>query len=77
MAVDNKYGEIEIEGIPADEPVFVLRAQDRLSTPILIRYQNMATVGECSDEFIKGIDQAFSNFADWQIENKDKVKTPD
>ena len=28
MAIENKYGELVIDGIPVDEPVFLLRSQD-------------------------------------------------
>ena len=42
MAVSGKYGEISIPGIGAKEPIFVLRAQDRLAVPAIEIYKSLA-----------------------------------
>ena len=42
MAVSGKYGRIEIPRIGADEPVFVLRAQDKLAQPAIEMYRQLA-----------------------------------
>lgn len=39
MAVSDKYGKIDIRGIGADEPVFILRAQDRLAVTTVELYR--------------------------------------
>lgn len=31
MALSGKYGRVDVPGIGADEPVFIIRAQDRLA----------------------------------------------
>ncbi|MGB5159415.1 hypothetical protein [Desulfobacterium sp. N47] len=38
MAISGKYGKIDIPGIGADEPVFIIRAQDRLAVPAIEMY---------------------------------------
>jgi flavorubredoxin len=42
MAVSEKYGRISIPKIGEDEPVFVLRAQDKLAEPTIEMYQALA-----------------------------------
>ncbi|MBN1374725.1 MAG: hypothetical protein JXA01_01080 [Dehalococcoidia bacterium] len=39
MARSGKYGEINIKGIGTDEPVFILRAQDKLAATIIAMYR--------------------------------------
>lgn len=39
MAKDNKYGKIEIPGIPENENVFILREQDVFAIPTLRFYE--------------------------------------
>jgi len=41
MAIENKYGDINIKGIPENEPIFVFRAQDVFGGLILRLYQLM------------------------------------
>jgi hypothetical protein len=64
-------------GIPEDEPIFVLRAQDKLSTRIVARYRNDAATADLPVEFIDDLDTTLNSFSDWQTENADKVKLPD
>ncbi len=42
MAVSGKYGRLDIPRIGSDEPVFVLRAQDRLALPAIEMYRLLA-----------------------------------
>lgn len=75
MAIDKKYGKVKIEGIPADEPVFILRAQDKLAFPIISRYANMADIAGCKPEFISAVRQVTIEFGEWAETNK--TKKPD
>jgi len=64
MAISQKYGKINIEGVPDNEPVFVVRAQDALGIPVLIEYarQRLNINTEFNkDEFKKIV----VSFADW------------
>lgn len=42
MAISGKYGKINIAKIGADEPVFIIRAQDLLAVPSLEMYLTLA-----------------------------------
>jgi flavorubredoxin len=42
MAVSGKYGKISIPKVGADEPVFVLRAQDKLAETAIEMYRALA-----------------------------------
>ena len=46
MALSGKYGKVNVGKIPENEPVFILRAQDRLALPIIEMYQILATFHE-------------------------------
>lgn len=74
----DKYPEIKrLLGIPEDEPIFILRAQDKCSFQTLIDYEdNVADVG-ADDIFLNGILKVQDEFSEWQGKNTDKVKTPD
>lgn len=43
MALSRKYGKVFISKIGEDEPVFILRAQDKLSLPTIEVYKTLAT----------------------------------
>ena len=41
MAISGKYGKLNIPNVGQDEPVFVLRAQDRLAAPTIEMYRTL------------------------------------
>jgi len=43
MALSGKYGKINIPRIGEDEPVFILRAQDKLAEPAIEMYRALVT----------------------------------
>lgn len=81
--VTNVYpGVKEAFGISADEPVFILRAQDVLTVPTIARYRNLAAQIEEPDkmpdsEWFRSIDEAIGEFQKWQSDNPEKTKVPD
>ena len=73
MAIDDKYGTIEIPGIPADEPVFVLRSQDALALPTILHYQMLVTgLRRTDDRMVDGLRRVITRFA-----KRDGKKLPD
>jgi hypothetical protein len=42
MAISGKYGKLDIPRIGADEPIFILRGQDRLAEATLEMYRALA-----------------------------------
>jgi len=43
MAISGKYGRVNIPKIGADEPIFILRAQDKLAEPAIEMYRSLVT----------------------------------
>lgn len=79
MANAGKYGTVEIEGVPEDEPVFILRAQD-VATPTAVR--NYAeglrrNFGPDAEAFVETVFNAADEIEGWQRANIDKIKQPD
>jgi hypothetical protein len=42
MAVSGKYGKVDIPNVGDEEPVFILRAKDKLSAPAIELYRTLA-----------------------------------
>jgi hypothetical protein len=42
MALSGKYGKLDIPRIGEEEPVFILRAQDKLAAPTIEMYRLLA-----------------------------------
>lgn len=77
MAIDRKFGKLEIKGIRKKEPVFVIRAQDATALGNIEGYIARAEQHGCSEAFIQGIGDVVTDFQEWQAANADKVKNPD
>lgn len=77
MALDEKYGEIEIKGIPKTEPVFVIRAKDKAAVHAIRGYAAYAGGVGAEEEFLESVLAQADVFAEWQDKNVAKVKPPD
>lgn len=80
VATDNKYGQIDVPGIPEDEPIFILRAQDVLAIATISRYKNLRLTAEedpPSSEWVNDLDHVGEEFFAWAQANPDKIKLPD
>ena len=64
MANENKYGQINIQGIPENEPIFVFRAQDALAT-IAIRFYQELRRSAGDREGAADIELAIKRFNTW------------
>ena len=71
MAISDKYGKVNIPGIGADEPVFILRAQDRLAEATIQMYQALAA--SHGSALAKDLDKQIKSFKQWS----GKKKMPD
>jgi hypothetical protein len=68
----------ELLGIPEDEPIFILRAQDGFSTRNIARYTNdvMLLAEKAPDlEWKNHMEEIMQTFSDWQ--HTHTTKTPD
>ena len=69
MAQDNKYGQIDIPGVPDDEPVFVLRGRDP-ATPDTIRdYADIAMENGSPSAHCQGAVERAKEIEAWQNHN--------
>ena len=59
--------------IPADEPVFILRAQDINAPEIIAEYSERCT----NPELAGATEELAKSFFDWQQKNEDRIKVPD
>lgn len=71
----------ELLGVPSDEPIFILRAQDKFSVPTIYRYKDIAhngtPIGDESEKWVAELELFITDFVIWQRNNRDKVKVPD
>jgi len=68
MAISVKYGRLNIDKVGEEEPVFIIRAQDRLAEPVIRMYQALA---ESHDLPIAGeIDRVLDDFRKWSGKRK-------
>jgi hypothetical protein len=61
--------------IPADEPVFLIRARDAHAVDALERY--LGCVFDCSKFHKNGVIDSIVAFKKWQVDNPGLVRRPD
>lgn len=71
MAISGKYGKINIPNIGDDEPIFVLRAQDKLAEAAIDMYRTLAATHEAA--VTTDMQMEIDHFRNW----KGKKKLPD
>jgi len=71
MAQSGKYGKLSIPKIGENEPVFILRAQDKLAEPAIEMYRILASSHGC--RIAGGVQKEIDNFRQW----KGAKKLPD
>jgi len=71
MAVSGKYGKLKIPKVGAEEPVFILRAQDKLAGAAMAMYQALAA--SHGSKVAKSVRQEIAAFKKW----KGAKKIPD
>lgn len=75
MAIDRKYGRVELErgDIGEDEPVFVVRAQDVLSVPLLEHYSALCQQNGSPQRHVDGNAAVRLQFLEWQRDHFTQV----
>ncbi len=71
MAVSGKYGKISIPKVGDSEPVFILRAQDKLAQPAIEMYRSLAE--SHGAKLTPGLQKEIDAFKQW----KGNKKIPD
>lgn len=70
------YDDIrDLLDIPEGEPLFIIRAQDKLAVPAITSYRIHAIEAECPNAFLDNLIEVSQEFQEWQSRNP--VKTPD
>ena len=65
MAKDTKYNIVDVEGIPEDEPIFVLRAQDVFAVATIRFYQELRdSSGDIGG--VHDLDHTVGEFMSWK-----------
>ncbi len=77
MAIDPKYGYINIPNKPDDMPVFVIIGTDVCAPAAIDEYGYAAQDEGATQEFVDAVRARVKEFEAWQGEHKDLVKTPD
>jgi hypothetical protein len=77
MGIDRKYGTVTLEhgSVGDDEPVFVFRAQDGLTTLALRHYQSLCRESGSPYHHLEGIGDAIAEFLRWQATHDTRVPT--
>jgi hypothetical protein len=68
MAISGKYGKLNIPKIGEAEPVFILRAQDRLAQGVVEIYRVLAASHGYSS--IDSLDREIDRFRNWEGKRK-------
>lgn len=63
MAVSTKYGKVNIPKIGENEPVFILRAQDKLAEETISKYRDLAE--SRGSEITSSLDREIAAFHNW------------
>jgi hypothetical protein len=68
MAYSKKYGKVNIPNIGEDEPVFILRAQDKLAADSIQDYKSRAARNK--SKVVETIDKEIDAFKKWHGNKK-------
>jgi hypothetical protein len=68
MAISGKYGKIDIPKIGEDEPVFILRAQDRVAQGMIEIYKVITS--QHGSHLEDGLDKEVERFRAWKGHKK-------
>lgn len=63
--------------LPANEPIFVIRAHDKLALEVLHHYRMLAVNGGASEALVTSVEEAAKAFQRFSTENPDSMKVPD
>jgi hypothetical protein len=71
MGVSGKYGKVSIPKVGDDEPIFVLRAQDKLAAAAIEMYRSLTA--SHNSTVAEGLQKEIDAFRNW----KGRKKIPD
>lgn len=88
--IDSKYVAMEtanlglqivnkrnMDVLPGDEPLFLLRGRDWLAMKLLERYLELCEANKCAPEHIAGVRAVLREFQDFADHHPERMKLPD
>lgn len=75
MASNVKYGHVttEMGDIGENEPVFIIRAQDKTAPHMIAVYAAMADIAGAPPSFLDNLETAMEDMIQWQLVNGSRV----
>jgi hypothetical protein len=64
------------EPIPEDEPIFILRARDRLALALLEHYRSLSEMDGCNEYHMKALDRSIFRFERFREDHPERMKQP-
>jgi hypothetical protein len=64
------------EAIPEDEPVFLIRARDRLAIAALLHYRDISQQDGCNDYHFSHLDKDIQAFREFRDKHPERMKQP-
>lgn len=77
MAIDKKFGRINIPNVPDDEPVFVIRGKDKAAVNAIRSYARAAYDIGAGQVLLENAHDCANEIKDWQEGHPEQVKVPD
>lgn len=68
MALSGKYGKLNVPRIGDEEPIFILRAQDKLAETTIEMYRLLAASHGC--QIAEAVQKEIEKFRQWQGKRK-------
>lgn len=62
--------------IPQDEPLFLLRARDRLALPLLKIHEQLSQVDGCNDYHFNALAHTIEEFSQFIMRHPERMKQP-
>lgn len=76
MAVDRKYGKVNVPGIPDDEPVVIFPASNITTPRVLDEAATLAKAAGYSDRHVAELRGASEDIRDWQSQDDGRTVSP-
>lgn len=79
FSIDGSYRIVKTsngEAVPDDEPLFLLRARDRLALPLLEIYNQLSIVDGCNEYHFEALNKTIGRFAQFARLNPSRMKQP-
>lgn len=72
MAGEKYAGRLHVEGIPEGEPLFLLRAQDKLAAGAIAQYRDLLITAGLEDA-ARDVTTVITRFVEWQVLHGSKL----